>query len=60
MNSRIYTIHGQGPELPRWRNSLPRGSPMTELARAVMWGGYTHLQKGITQQRVHTVKDLDT
>jgi len=43
-----YTIPETALELPRWLNPIPRGSPKMIVARAVMWGGYTHLQKGIT------------
>lgn len=52
MIGHIYTIAGGGLELPRWLKPVPRGSPKRVLARAVMWGGYTHLQKGPT----HTVQ----
>lgn len=48
MSGHIYTIHNEGPELPRWLKPVPRGSPKRTLARAVMWGGYTHLLKGPT------------
>lgn len=47
-----YTIPGTALELPRWLNPVPRGSPKMIAARAVMWGGYIHLQKGITDRRL--------
>ncbi|OFV72799.1 hypothetical protein RERY_66150 [Rhodococcus erythropolis] len=46
MIDRPYIIADGGLELDRWLKPVPRGSPKTALARALMWGGYTHRLKG--------------